>query len=113
MMKKVLPLSTLVLVFLLGACSSGNYLDGVYTEKASGNGGKMTVQVTIQKGKIKEIAVLENNETPGMLASVEGTLLPRIIDKQGTQDVDTVSGASNTSKAVLKAVSSILEEHSK
>ena len=110
-MKKILILLTLIL--LLGACSAGAYQDGVYTETASGNGGPLTVQVSIRKGKIQEIAVLNNSETPGMLASVEASLIPLIVETQSTKDVDTVSGASNTSNAVLKAVSTILDEQAK
>ena len=112
MMKTVVSFFILLSFAFLGSCSgSGNYADGVYTGKAVGNGGKMTVEVTIASGKIDKISVLESSESPEMVAAVEGTLIPQIIDNQGTENVDTVSGASNTSKAVLSAVSEILEKH--
>lgn len=93
--------------------SDGMYTDGTYTAKAVGNGGDVKVEVVIDGGKINEVNILESSETPDMITSVEDTLIPSIIEAQGTEGVDAVSGASNTSKAVLDAVNQAIEQAGK
>ena len=101
------------LILSLTGCSGGDtgkYVDGTYTSAAEGRAGKVNVDVTIEKGKISAINVLDNHETEAMLESVKGALIPKIIELQTTEGVDTVSGATLTSKAVLEAVNNILTQ---
>lgn len=113
-MKKLLILFIgLIMTFAITACSGGKYVDGSYTSEAKGNGGDIKLEVKVSSGKISEIKILENSESPEMISAVEGTLIPQIIKKQSTEGIDAVSGASNTSKAVLEAVGKVLKEHVK
>ncbi|MPW26802.1 FMN-binding protein [Alkalibaculum sp. M08DMB] len=73
----------------------------------------MTVEVKIIGEKINEINVLDNQETPTMITTVEETLIPQIIKGQTIEAVDTVSGATNSSNAVLDAVGQSLAEATK
>jgi uncharacterized protein with FMN-binding domain len=114
-MKKILvTLIAISLTFITVACSGGGkYADGAYTSEAKGNGGNIKLEVKIASGKISTVNILDNHETPEMISSVKDGLIPQIIKKQGTEGIDAVSGATNSSKAVLKAVAQVLEEHKK
>ncbi|NLL42935.1 MAG: FMN-binding protein, partial [Firmicutes bacterium] len=79
-----------------------NVGDGTHRGSAAGFGGELIVEVTVAGGEIAEIEVVEHSETPFIADGAIKELLPAIIAAQGP--VDTVSGATATSKAVLSAV---------
>ena len=106
-MKRIALLGLLAL-FVLG-CSQGPYADGSYTAAAQGQYSEIEVEVVVEGGKISEIEILSANETPGMLDPVRETMIPQIIENQGTEEVDTISGATGSSGAVLEAVSKALD----
>jgi uncharacterized protein with FMN-binding domain len=114
MKKMLVSLIAISLTFSTVACSGGGkYVDGAYTSEAKGNGGNIKLEVKIASGKVSTVNILDNHETPEMISSVKDGLIPQIIKKQGTEGIDAVSGATNSSKAVLKAVAQVLEEHKK
>jgi len=76
--------------------------DGTHRGSAEGFGGKLVLDVTVAEGKITEIEVVEHSDTPFIADPAIEKLLPAIVEAQGP--VDTVSGATATSKAVLAAV---------
>ena len=78
--------------------------DGTYTAAARGKHADVNVEVTVEGGKVTDIKIGDNIEMPGMVESVEKVMLPLIIDNQ-TLNVDTVTGSTITSMAVLNAVS--------
>ena len=85
--------------------SKGGYTipqDGVYRGSTQGFGGELVLEVTVSGGKISAIEVIETKETPFIADNAFKTMLPAIVEAQGP--VDTVSGATVTSKAVLAAV---------
>ncbi len=87
----------------------GEYRDGTYVGSATGFGGTIKVQVTVKKGKITKITVLDaSGETPsyfGKARAVIGTIV-----KKQTTNVDTVSGATYSSAGIIKAVRSALSK---
>ncbi len=89
-----------------GATYAINVGDGTHRGKAQGYGGELVVDVTVSGGKITEIVVVENSETPFIAGNAFSKLPPAIIEAQGP--VDAVSGATVTSKAVLTAVEAAL-----
>ena len=109
MKKSVRILSVLLMALLLFGtigCSkdqAGAYKAGSYTAEKMGNGGMVPVTVEFTAKKIKSITVGENNETPG-ISDPALTKIPEDIIKGQTLNVDTISGATNSSKAVLAAV---------
>ena len=109
MKKSVRILSVLLMALLLFGtigCSndqSGSYTAGSYTAEKMGNGGMVPVTVEFTKSKIKSITVGKNNETPG-ISDPALTKIPEEIIKGQTLNVDTISGATNSSKAVLAAI---------
>lgn len=86
--------------------------DGVYTAAAEGMNGSFDVTVTIQGGKITDVAVGKNNETAGLGSLAIDTLPGKIIEAQNAE-VDTISTATVTSKAIIKAVKLALIEAAK
>ncbi|MEW9093777.1 MAG: FMN-binding protein [Clostridiaceae bacterium] len=105
-----------VMVAALGltlvACGGGSkaaFKDGDYKATTKGHNGDLTVNVQVADGKIKEIKVTDHKETEGIFDGVEENLIPEIIKKQSTE-VDTISGATVSSKAVIEAVNKALEE---
>jgi fumarate reductase flavoprotein subunit len=91
--------------------TSGTYRTGTYTASAQGFQGEVQVAVTINDaGKIGSVQILDySTETPdvGQKAAIE--LTKAIVNAQSA-DVDTVSGATLTSNAVIEAVSAALEQ---
>lgn len=85
--------------------------DGTYATSVVGHSinGPMAVTVTIKGGKLADIAVGENTETPEILKTVTDRLIPRILENQSL-DVDAIGGATASSNAVLQAVGNAIEQ---
>lgn len=112
-MKKLFKIAlTLVLAFSLAACSSPKttgYKAGTYTAEASGMNGPVKVEVTVTTDAIEKVVVTEHNETPSISDLAISDMPVRIVDAQGL-GVDTVSGATITSKAILEAVALAMKD---
>ena len=103
-------LSTMVITAtLLVGCGSGKYTDGTYTGEGQGASGAIKVEVKVEKGKILEVNLVEHNETKTLVDGVKENLVPEIIEKQSTEGVEAISGATNSSKGVIEAVNKALE----
>ena len=76
---------------------------GTYTETVNGMHEGLVVEVQLAKNKIEAVTVKAHNETPGLSDAAIATL-PAEIVKQQSIGVDTVSGATMTSKGILAAV---------
>ena len=90
--------------------SQGTYKDGTYTGSGQGfKGGTTKVSVTVANGKITNIATLSNGDFPEYYRRASGTIISNIISKQSTS-VDTVSGATYSSKGIMSAVANALSQ---
>ena len=94
------------------AAAAGSYKDGEYTAEGKGIGGKVPVTVTVKDGKISDVTVGDNSETQGIGSKAIEQLPALIVEANGTEGVDAVSGASVTSKAIFTAVEDCLEQAS-
>ncbi len=101
-------LVTFASLALIGCAGSGEYADGVYQGSAEGYYDVVAVEVTVDGGRISEIRITESQETPAMVEPVNDVLIPEIIEEQSTEGVDTISGATGTSEAILRAVEGAL-----
>ena len=72
-------------------------------------GGDLYVKVTVENGKIAKVEVLDNKETAG-IGDKAIAALPDAIVKAGSTEVDNVSGATITSKAIKEAVTDALSQ---
>ncbi len=92
------------------ATTTSQYANGVYFAEGKGIGGKVPVTVTIKDGKISDVTVGDNSETQGIGSKAIEQLPELIVEANGTDGVDAVSGASVTSKAIFTAVNDCLEQ---
>ena len=107
-MKKNKFLSVLLSAsMLLTACAGGG--DSAQGS-AKGNNGDIEATVNFKGDKIDSIDLV-HNETEGLGDQAAVTIVDKIIQGQ-TVDVDAVSGATNTSEAVIAAVTSAIESSS-
>lgn len=77
--------------------------DGVHTGTGAGFGGDIVVEVTVSGGKITDIQILENSETPAIYTNAEKAI-PEAIIKAQDYDVDAASGATMSSNGIKEAV---------
>lgn len=83
---------------------------GTYTATEAGFGGDITVTVKVaEDGKIESIEVDAPDETPALGGAAAPEVAKSIVDNQSLA-VDTVSGATVSSTAVITAVTSALTE---
>ncbi len=81
-----------------------NVADGEYIGEYDANIISAKVRVNVKNHEIMEVELLEHNNGRGKPAE---KILGNIIKEQSVK-VDTVSGATNSSKAILKAVENAL-----
>ena len=80
-----------------------------YTASEQGFGGEVTVTLTIEDGKLTDVAITGDDETPSVGGLAIETL-PGVMIAANSVEVDTVSGATYTSTAVLTAAAAALAE---
>ena len=85
-----------------------SYEDGTYEGTGRGFGGDIKVEVEVKDTKIVSIEILEHGETPNISDSALKEIPKAIVEAQGTE-VETVSGATTTSKGIIKAVEDALK----
>jgi uncharacterized protein with FMN-binding domain len=85
----------------------GQYIDGDYYGSATGYGGAIIVRVSVSDNNIKEILVTRQKEDEPYFTRCM-IILSRIVKRQTTAGIDTVSGATYTSKGLLGAVNNAL-----
>ena len=79
------------------------YTPGTYRGETEGYYSPMIVDVTVDAYQITAIQVISLDETPIITETVVQTLPKRIIKANSTA-VDTISGATATSKGMIEAV---------
>ena len=87
--------------------------DGEYTATGKGIGGDVPVTVTVEGGKIAGVEVGDNSETQGIGSKAVEQLPALIVEANGVEGVDGVSGATITSKAIFSAVEDALAQAGK
>ena len=109
-------MATAAAVALISAAASqvvaeSVYTPGTYAAQAKGFGGTVSVNVTFDEKGMTDVQVEAPNETNG-IGSVAAEKLPAEILAAQSAKVDTVSGATFTSKAVLDAVEDCIAQAS-
>lgn len=100
--------AALLLGIAVTACGTGaKWKDGTFTGAAEGMHGDVTMSVTISGGKITKVDVVSQTETKGVSDAAFEQVPGKIIEKQGIE-VDTVAGATISSKAIIGAVEEAL-----
>jgi len=117
--KRVISMLLILLIMMTTACSTqstgGNTdtpksagLNGTYIGEGQGNNGIVQIETTFVDGKITKVEVKSHSETPG-ICEVAIENVPKRIIESNSINVDAVSGATNTSNAIISAVKAAIE----
>ena len=118
-MRHALPSAIIVAALLIMPLSAGAqaadeenaglFVPGVYAQTAYGHNGNFEVFVTLDDNSIQEIEIGENDETNFVGTYAMEQIREKILEEQ-TVNIDSISGASISSGALLRAVTSALKE---
>lgn len=101
------------LFFAAGCASTGRgtakFVKGTYSAKVTGHNAPMTVKVTVSDSAIVSIDCSDNLETIGVGSVALDQLSKEIIQRQSV-GVDTITGASFSSRALLAGVKDCLKQ---
>jgi polyferredoxin/uncharacterized protein with FMN-binding domain len=82
--------------------------DGTYLGEARGFAGQIITEVVIDQGRITDIKILEHHECSGWYEEVF-MVLPREIIRTQRLQVDVVSGATKSSKGLIRSIENALK----
>ena len=85
------------------------YKDGTYTGTGKGYSGTITLTAKIKKGMIKSLEA-EHTDTLMFFKKAWDILENEIIQNQSVDGIDTVSGATYSSKGIINAMKDILKQ---
>lgn len=88
------------------------YKEGIYYGTAEGYSGDVSVAVVIQEKTIKAILITESSDDEAFFNRAMD-VVKKVIKTQKTDDVDTVSGATYSSKGLLNAIKNALKQAEK
>ncbi|WP_243156273.1 FMN-binding protein [Clostridium sp. C2-6-12] len=91
----------------IGSVDLSKISDGEYTGSCNVDYISAKVVVTVKNHKIENINLVEHKNGRGKRAEV---ITDKVVGSQSLQ-VDTVSGATNSSKVILKAIENALEHN--
>ena len=109
-MRKAISLALVLMMVLLVALPGfAAMTPGAHTGTGKGNNGDVVVEVVIGEGDVIEsVTVTQHIETPGIADPALSDIPAEIVEIQGL-GVDAISGATNTSNAVIAAATAALE----
>lgn len=113
-------LSTILAVSMVGCnsqlaptsntpASTAIYKAGTYTGTAKGNNGDITLEVTFSDNAFTGIVIKNHQETPGISDPAFAKIPDTIVQNQAL-GVDTISGCTVTSNAILAAVADAVKQ---
>lgn len=91
------------------SASATSSTSGTFTGSSVGMQGTVTVSMTVEDGKITNVELTEIHETPAV-ASVAMERIPAQMVEYQTTTVDTVTGATLCSNAIMRAAKAAAEE---
>jgi fumarate reductase flavoprotein subunit len=91
------------------APSSKAMTAGVYTVEKHGHHSDVVVEVTLGSSSIDAVKIVSSGETFNLSDAATGAIPQRIVESQSA-GVDTVAGATYTSRAIMSAVEDCIEK---
>ena len=85
----------------------GAFTDGVYQGTGTGYGGTTAVEVTVENAQIISVEVLSHHDTPSFFSRAKEPVIASILRCQ-TWEVDSVSGATYSSRGIKDGVKNAL-----
>jgi len=110
-LKKILAL--MLALFMVPGLSATAFAQtvltpGTYTQTVPGHNGDLSVEVVLDANRIQSVTVTGHQETPGIADTPLGRIPQEIVENQSLA-VDTIAGATVTSKAIIAAVAAAIE----
>lgn len=106
-------MQSLTIILAIGLVGCGEkpiiYKAGTYEGTAEGHIGPIKVQIVTDQYEIKEIHILEQQETP-VLADIVYEKIPLKVIKANSTDVEVVAGATYTSDGLINAIKNGLDK---
>ena len=106
-MKRFLAASALVSLSVAGLSQAASFTPSTQTSQAQGIHGPVAVEVTFSNNAIDSVKVTKHSETQGIGSVAVEQLPKKIVQFQSTQ-IDGLSGATITSKAIFTAVNNCI-----
>lgn len=99
------------LLWTTGAAAEG-YQDGVYEDAAEGYNDRIHVTVSIRDGKITDVqaAMGSGGAVNEYTQKAIDALGPAIVERNGVDGVEAVSGATGSSNTILEAMGGVLKQ---
>ena len=82
--------------------------DGTYTGTGKGYNGDIQIELVVSGGKITDLKTVEHEETEGISDAAFEGIEKQLLEKQSADKLDTVSGATGTSKGLIEAINEAL-----
>ena len=92
-----------------GSEGGGIYTPGTYTASAQGLQSAVTVTMTFDENSITDVSIDTSGETPDIGGAISGDMEQAILDAQSAE-IDGVSGATLTSKAIQTAAADCIAQ---
>lgn len=103
-MKKTIFCATALAAFTSAVMAGTPMLkDGTYPGVGQGRNGDVAVELTVKNGRMAEVKVVKHGETVGISDAAMKNIPVRIVEAQSIA-VDSVTGATMTSKGICQAV---------
>lgn len=102
--------SALALAFIGCNSKSASLTDGTYRGTSEGRNGPIVVEITVAEGKVEAAKVVEEQETDFAKPAEEKILAQFVSNGGKISGLDSVSGATITSKAVSEALKAAVNE---
>ena len=101
-------LSSFTLADLALAAEMTPMKPGVYTQKVVAHNGFMEVEVKLSADRIEAVKIVKSDETPYIVDEPMKQVISKVLKDQ-TLRVDTVSGATRSTGALLRAIGEAVE----
>ena len=109
--------ATVATTGVLTGCSDSSNADskvsiesGKYKASSHGFLGDVSVEITIEGGSIKDVSIADMGETPAKGGVAARSLEENILQANGLDGVDVVTGATTTSRAIFRATENCLQQ---
>ena len=101
----------IIVISITTGCQTSEdlYAPGSYINEAEGYYSTLIVEVTVDESRILSIEILSHEE-PEILSDIAFKRLLPMMKKKNSHEVDVISGATYTSRALIEAVGNALEQ---
>ena len=93
----------------ISASAAQKYADGIYAGEAEGYGGLVQVEVSVSAGSISDITILYAGREDAAYLDMAMRVVDEMLDEGDADNIDTVTGATFSSKGIINAVRAALE----